>query len=168
MSWATPLPDAGGFSVQALYSRDLEVARELFASFKRMAQKDRDRLRIALHRLNLSLRKVRPVDRAIDLGICLEALFLGDMGSGSGELKFRMRVRAARYLRSDPDGRQTAFDLVGKLYDLRSEAVHAGRLKDEGSAHTTELLKEGSDLAASALQRMIREGFPDWQKVIHA
>lgn len=166
--WGTPLPDAESFSVEPLDSRALELASELVQSFKRLGQKDSDRVRIALHRLNLSLRKVRPVDRAIDLGICLESLFLSDTGSGSGELKFRMRLRAARYLGLNADEREQIYDFVGELYDLRSEAVHSGRLKkDEGSLGIRDALQKGTNLGAKTLQRVIREGFPDWEKLIH-
>lgn len=168
VGWGTPLPDAESFSVEPLDSRALELASELVQSFKRLGQKDSDRVRIALHRLNLSLRKVRPVDRAIDLGICLESLFLSDTGSGSGELKFRMRLRAARYLGLNADEREQIYDFVGELYDLRSEAVHSGRLKkDEGSLGIRDALQKGTNLGAKTLQRVIREGFPDWEKLIH-
>jgi len=160
--------DSNPASFRGLTSDDLQTVRALRTFFASGTKREKDHLRVALDRLNRSLRGVVPVDKAIDLGICLEAIFLNEPEM-TGELSFRLRVRASRYLATDAGERDRISDAMGVLYGLRSEAVHAGRFRRmviNGTPVAT-VLENGAQLAATAIRKMILEGLPDWQKVIH-
>jgi len=142
-----------------------EVAKQLVEEFQLLKKKDL--LRLAMQRLNLAMRRISPVDRAIDLGIVLESLFLNDLDGDRGELSFRLRVRASRYLEDSLEERSKTFKLVGDLYTLRSKAVHTGKMPPaRGGVKNSELLQKGFDLAAATIKRFILEGIPDWNNVI--
>ena len=162
LTWSMQI-DSGypGTPVRRLTSEDLRRVQELRRMFASAKPKDKDHLRVALDRLNRSLRRVPPVDRAIDLGICLEALFLNDRAK-----RFRLRRRASRYLATDAKERERISDAMEVLYGLRSDAVHTGRLDlDKEGVPVSTWLEYGTDLAATTLRKMIREGVPDWRKV---
>lgn len=178
-SWLEP-PDwapvlTGGYSMPHLEGiprrhdwpgTGCEQARSLYGLFVKLEESLRARLRLAMQRLNTAMRRPSPVDAAVDLGIVLETLFLHDMQDARGELTYRLRVRAARYLGSDAGERRRLFGLLGDLYTVRSVAVHTGRVPDtiRGSG-TRELLDQGFSLAASTLVRFISQGDPDWDQV---
>jgi hypothetical protein len=93
--------------------------------YLRMDGQQRRSLDVALDRLNLARRRRSPGDKAIDAGICLEAL-LGD--DSPQELTYKLRLRAALLLGTTLDGRRKIRDDVRDLYDLRSSVVH-GRVR---------------------------------------
>lgn len=128
----------------------------------------RRHLRVALTRLNSAKRHVDVVEAAIDFGIAMEALFLADRGPDRGELGFTLRLRAARFLGTTPESRRDITKLFRELYDLRSKAVHTGRLhrpvKDYHKIQ--ELLAQGFAHVATAIRRIIKEGEPDWEAVV--
>lgn len=112
---------------------------------------------------------VDAADAAIDLGIALEVLYLGGTGSeGLGELTFRLRIRAARFLGTDEADKKRLFNLVGDLYRLRSKAVHEGKLAPDkpGGRSTKEMLSEGYAIAAETVRRFITDQEPNWDKVM--
>lgn len=113
------------------------------------------------------MRRLSPVDAAIDLGIVLETLFLQDRSDERAELTFRLQVRAARYLAADPQERRRIYTLVGNLYKLRSKATHRGRVGEKiRGVPVQDLLDQGFGLAAVTLGRLISTGDPDWDQVI--
>jgi hypothetical protein len=119
-----------------------------------------------MERLNSAMRRLSPADAAIDLGIVLEILFLQDINEPQ-ELTFRLRLRTARYLETDPQERRRVFDLLNDLYKARSSAVHTGHVEEKirGIPLQT-LLDQGFDIAATALERLIPSEDPDWHEVI--
>lgn len=144
-------------------------ARLVWEAFGGVDESRKSQLRLAMQRLGSAIRRPSPVDAAIDLGIVLEALFLHDAPDDRGELSYRLRVRAARYLGQDPDSRRQIFTLVGDLYSTRSIAAHTGQVpeKTRGSP-TSVLLDQGFSLAASAIRRFLLDGDPDWNRVTFA
>jgi hypothetical protein len=65
-------------------------------------------------------------DKIIDLLIAAEALFLSQ---AKGELSYRLRLNAARFLGADEGMRTQIFDDMGLAYDLRSGIVHGASIK---------------------------------------
>jgi hypothetical protein len=122
---------------------------------------------VPLKRLNASLRRKELVDSAIDLGIAIDALFLAEREPDRGELTFTLRLRAARFLEATEAGRREISRFFSTLYKLRSSAVHAGEISDSvDKVPARQLVQRGQELTATALQRMIVDGPPDWQKLI--
>lgn len=142
-------------------------AVEIFQAFRGLGHKQQTVLRLAMQRLNLAMRRTSLVDRAIDLGIALETLFLGDIGNERGELAFRLCIRAARYMGNDEEDRERIYLLVRDLYDLRSRAVHTGVVPTTTRNKTTdEVLNQGFSLTARTIAALARDGAPDWKNVI--
>jgi hypothetical protein len=129
-----------------------------------------DRIRLPIDRLNRSyLHGTNFVDASIDLGISIESLFAPTkMAEGIG---FAVRTRCARFLGSTPEERNGIVSKVKDVYDLRSRGVHSGRFDAKGSAkkwHDNEKVREaiqaGQSLIGSAIEKIVIQGEPDWEK----
>jgi len=139
-------------------------AQELHAAFIALSEKSKSSIRLPLERLNMAMRRISNVDAAIDLGIALESIFLNELGEDRGELTFRLKLRASRFLGSNLNERKKLFRIFGKLYELRSKAVHSGKLPDNlGKTPIKDILEEGFNLTAKAISKIILYGFPNWQ-----
>ena len=57
--------------------------------------------------------------------------------------------------------------LVRDVYTARSIAAHTGKLdqKLKKIGNTADLLQAGESIAAQAIQKLIREGEPDWEQL---
>lgn len=84
----------------------------------------------SLRRLNFALDRFRAEDELVDLLIAAESLFLSDVGSpaGRGELRFRLALRAGKFVQHINLSQPEVYDLMRKAYDVRSEVVHSGRV----------------------------------------
>jgi len=149
-----------GPTTQLSPEQGIEIGK-LLELFRALSQAHRDRLKVPLGRLNSAMRRRDPVDAAIDLGIALEAVFIPKEDE-RGEYTYKIRVRAAHFMGEDKATRNNIYGLAGKLYQLRSTAVHNGRLA-EGSR---EVLQEGYGLVGSALQKLLSNPSVDWKSVV--
>jgi hypothetical protein len=121
-------------------------------------------LRLGLDRFNSSYERTQPEDRLIDYWIALEALALRQ----EDELSYRVSLRLAYYLGTDPDERETIFAQLRSSYDARSRIVHgtAVPLVREICDATSELLRRAlakvvldpSSLDLAALDRAVARG----------
>ena len=144
---------------------DAKIAQEIVASYWQLDSSTREALRTPLERLNLAIRRVRVVDAAIDLGIALEALLLRDLPQ-DGPISYSMRLRGAWLWGGGAQGRKDTFQILKKVYDLRSKAVHKGQLPDKTTNQSS--LRKGNSICAGLIERVIRRsGFPDdWTEAI--
>lgn len=165
---AMTLPPLEGFSSVRAYPPDsCARARELFGAFCELNAGLQTRLRLVMQRLNRAMRRVVPVDASIDLGIAFEGLFLANMPDERGEMTFRLKTRAARFLADVEADRKGVFDLVGDLYGMRSRAVHTGAVGQMIRGRPVqEILEEGYSLTADAIRRFITHGEPNWNAVM--
>jgi hypothetical protein len=139
-------------------SRGLEIHRSqtLCGAYFRIPQERRERvLRIPLDRLHRVLRQGSIVDKAIDLGIALEALLLHDIKS-TEQLGFRLRLRGSLLLGGDLETRHQQMRSLRDVYVLRSTAVHQGRLEETERNRVT--LNEGLRICAKLLHLLIDRG----------
>ncbi len=67
-------------------------------------------------------------DRIVDLIIAAESLFLNDQGN-RGEQRFRLALRAAKFVESPRYDPRQVFALMREAYDIRSDLVHGGSIK---------------------------------------
>jgi hypothetical protein len=100
------------------------------------SEDDRGRLRLALERLIRSRSQLNPGNRAIDLAIALEVLF---MNVERDEHSYKISLRAARLLRTSLTDRRRVLLEVKRVYDLRSGMVHTGRAKDKWNIDNVQL-----------------------------
>jgi Apea-like HEPN len=87
------------------------------------AGQNANKMRLAVHRLNLSALRTTDEDGIVDAMIAFEAL----LGSGNQEMTHKVATRlAALYKISDPPRASEAFREMKKLYEFRSKVVHGG------------------------------------------
>jgi hypothetical protein len=100
----------------------------VFAAYRQLNKGDQQRINLALERMIRSRCQHFSGNRAIDLAIALEVLF---MNAERDEHSYKISLRAARLIRGDPQARQRTFMEVRRLYDMRSSMVHTGHVKNE-------------------------------------
>ena len=116
------------------------------------------------------------VDRMIDLGIALEALYLMDTDEKT-ELSFRLRLHAAWHLGKDEEDRRRLMKEFGEIYDWRSKVVHTGKLPEKRvgrrkrkpftSEEVKQFIGRAQDLCRDSIMKILEDGkFPDWNNVI--
>jgi hypothetical protein len=148
-AWSSYGPEFFGVEAEAP-AQEIEALAGDYFSIE--ASKRSKVLRIPLDRLSRAGRERDLADRAIDLGIALESLLLHDTGSTS-ELRFRLSYRGAWLLGNDAETRLEVQQSLVKLYDLRSQAVHAGFIKEPPEAAAT--LKRAAEICRALIHRVI-------------
>ena len=105
-----------------------------------------------------------PVDVFVNLGTALESLYLNDTGY-TGELRFRMALRAAWYLGNDTVDRSSRFADFKTIYDRRSKAVHTGNLTQNERA--PEFMANAQELCRESIVKIIEDGeLPNWDQLV--
>jgi hypothetical protein len=79
------------------------------------------------------------------------------------ELRFRISAYVAAYLRERGNGRLNLYKRMKKLYDLRSKAVHGGKLSDDDIA---DHVKEVREILAECLVKIVQNGSIPSQDVL--
>lgn len=143
---------------------DIQKAMSLYKIRKNLGSEVTQKLRVPIDRWRKSKMDGDPVDAFINLGTALESLYLNDAGN-SGELRFRLAIRAAWHLGSGRVERSSLFDDFKKIYDRRSKAVHTGNLaKNE---RTPEFVANAQELCLRAIVKIIEDGdFPTWDDMV--
>ena len=101
-------------------------------------------------------------DRILDVAIALEQMYELDQG----EISFKLKIRAACFLKSETKDRLSVFKKVGQLYDARSGIVHR-RNKEPSRASKRDAFEAGFDVARESVTKLLREGRPpSWNEVI--
>jgi hypothetical protein len=108
----------------------------VFAAYRLLKKSDQRRINLALERMIRARCQFVSGNRAIDLAIALEVLF---MNTDGGEHSYKISLRAARLIREDSAARQRVFMDVRRLYDMRSSMVHTGHVKNEYSLDVTKV-----------------------------
>ena len=109
----------------------------------------------------------RDVDKMIDLGIAFESLYL----SGRKNLSRKFRRRASWFLKKDEVHRKALKEKFEKIYDLRCDAVHEGKLPRDvevcgKSIPISEFIEQAQSLCQQSILKIIKDAqFPDWAKI---
>jgi len=152
----------------ALAKPEIDLFPSVVQSFFRLREDVRRELLVSIHRLNQAVRHTDPVERAIDLGIALEALLLSDADEKT-QLTLQFRLRGAWLLGSSAVERLELSNKLKELYACRSKAVHAGIIgtKPGDVQKRIALLNEGLTICRRAILAVIeRGGFPDWNSLV--
>ena len=104
-----------------------EDAAELKVIFTYLINEKDSRFIVAQRRLSLGIERKELEDRLIDYMIGLEALYLPD---GNQELSFRLSLRLAFLLYSEPAERKKTYYFVREMYNTRSDIVHGSKQHD--------------------------------------
>jgi hypothetical protein len=164
----TSIGGAESFPMPGKHASYIEVERlpQLFSIFR----KQNATISLAIRQLESSRRRLSDVERAIDLGICLEVLLMSG-AKENGEIGYKLSTRAAWLIGETPDKREEAYEAARILYNRRSSAAHTGALRarqnmEEEEAHIAEF-KKFDVLCASLIVHLAERGFPkDWKSVV--
>ena len=133
-----------------------------------------EKLQIPINRWIKSKAEDNPVDKMIDLGIALEALYVpAKVPSKSRKIVYNLKKNASRYLGTNKDDQEKLEKKFKVIYDCRCDAVHEGRLKEkieiEKDKHVpqSEFITEAQDLCRQSIMKILEDGkFPDWNNLI--
>jgi hypothetical protein len=141
-----------------------ESAAGLLTAYRCVGKDDQGRITLALQRLIRSRSQNNPGNRAIDLAIALEVLF---MNADQGEHSYKISLRLARLLGGTLAVRRAAFIETRKVYDIRSEMVHSGSAKNDRPVDGVkrsayDLVEAGDVRCAHAIRKFLDLGrIPD-------
>ncbi|PQV50666.1 HEPN domain-containing protein [Paraburkholderia sp. BL21I4N1] len=154
-------------SITEIHDEDIEEYRTIVNDYFRLSSKVKMFISTPLVRLNLAIKHISEVEKAIDLGIAMESLFLSDSDKNS-PIALPLRLRGAWLLGETQADRDILFKKFQKLYDLRSSAVHSGSLgKNNPKSPNSDLLAGGVELCVSAIRKIIKNGeVPEWTNLL--
>lgn len=167
---------------QELFGDSIEVGETQIEEAKCLYKKLIDpnssvagKLQIPIDRWIKSNANKDSIDKIIDLGIALEALYLSE---GTREqLSFQFRLRASWHLGKNKKHRKKLIDEFQAIYILRSKVVHNGSVpnkiqirKGEEPIATSEFIPRAQDLCRDSIIKILEDGeFPDddyWKDLI--
>ena len=162
--------DLSGSSVRVGKSQ-IEEAKRIYDEFTRFNEKDKEKLRTVINRWIKSKTSQEDVDSMIDLGIAFESLYVPD---SSGEITFKLGVRAALHLRDDLANRKALKKTFGEIYSWRSTAVHTGELPNKTrntpftQEEVDEFIEEAQNYCRDSILKILKEGkFPaNWDDLM--
>ena len=155
----------------------IEKARCLYKRLVGFDSNDRDRLQIAIDRWIKSIAPESDVDKMIDLGIALEALYVSEPHPERKGIDWQIRHHASAYLKTDACPQETLKKKFQEIYRWRSAAVHKGRLprkkisETKKSPYTREemekFVQRAQNLCQKSIRKILDEGkFTDWDSLI--
>ena len=157
---------------------EIEKAKCLYKRLVDLDSNDREKLQIPIDRWIKSktdkmtigeITNENPIDKIIDLGIALEALYV----TSHRKIGKRLRDRASWYLGKDNEDQAKLNKEFKEIYEWRSKAVHTGELpnKTEKIPFTTDEIRNFIDrtqnLCRKSIKKILDDGkFPDWNSLI--
>ncbi len=167
-SWRTR-PRIGNFP--EVGQHEIEEAKHLYQILVKLNSEIQEKLQIPIDRWLKSKGNKDTIDKIIDLGIALEALYLSE---GTREqLTLQFRLRASWHLGKNKKHRKKLIDEFKAIYDLRSQAVHSGevpkriKMRKGESLPTSEFITKAQDLCRDSILKILEDGeFPDWNDLI--
>jgi hypothetical protein len=147
---------------------DATEAQSLIHDFLALSEETKQKLRVALHRLNMAQRRGGIGDRAVELCIALEIL-LGD--EGHDDVAHKAAIRSALLLGGEAEERLINADVIRMTYGFRREFVRQGN-EPSGKKERNGLKIPVAAIVDSAVQLGIavariviqRGGIPDWRR----
>ncbi len=150
---------------------EIDEAKRLYEVLVNLDSNIGEKLQIPIDRWIKSKTGGNPIDKIIDLGIALEALYIPD--GGSGEITFKLAARATWHLGRDKEHRKKLKKEFTQIYDWRSKAVHTGALptKKKRKPFTEEevvkFIQRAQHLCRQSIMKILEEGkFPEWNDLI--
>lgn len=149
-------------------SLDSVEASDIVQAYLALPAGTRNKVRVALKRLNQAQRRHNVGDRAVEISIALETL-LGD--NANTEMTHKIKVRSVRLLGGSNEFRQKNASIISKTYNIRSKLVHMG-IADAASSETvcgqtmsaSDIINHAITMCADLTKIIIRRGsIPDWK-----
>ncbi len=141
----------------------LKEADKYLQIYSHLERSKKKYLNITLDRLNRVGYIFNYQDKAIDLRICMESLFLGADNNDHQQLRYRIALRAAKFLGKSTSERKELFKDFKDCYDLTSTVIHQGVFPNKKSPA---LIDKIAGLVKIALIKIMENnGNIDWQDV---
>ncbi len=144
-----------------LFTKDVaENLKMLLCKYMAIPEDLRLPIEISIFRLSTSMNSFRLVDKAIDLGIALEALLVDE--NSTTKKAAQVRSVGSRLVPKVRDFKVRS--VIHTVYGIRSDAVHRGKIKDaysldsKGVIPTSELLMLGVEVLQLCLIEIIKSG----------
>lgn len=137
----------------------LTQADGILKQFIALDSATKSKLKISIEHLNGYYSGSLMVDRAIDLRVCMESIFLTD--GNKEQLRYSLALRAALFLGENPEEKININKLYKKAYDVTSTAVHNGKMPTKN----VESLNEAASYSRKAILKIIEKGKVEWGKV---
>ena len=167
VAWPRP-PDR--FRIRKPASEDdIEKANCLYERLVAFDSGGRNKLQLAIDRWIKSIAPESDVDKMIDLGIALEALYVTD---GGGDTTYKLAIRAARHLGKDKKDREDLLAKFKQIYKCRSKAVHAGHVDTtvkfgKEKISRSKFITHAQDLCLRSITKILDKGkFTNWDSLI--
>lgn len=144
---------------------EITAHQDVYLAYLRMPDKAKKILDVSLHRLNEAIKHLEPVDRALDLGIALESLFLSGEKSRA-DIGLKVRRRGAWLLGETAEAHEEILTELKTIYDLRSCAAHSGSFASarRTTPEVERVLLSGISLCSAAILKIVRLGqIPQWK-----
>lgn len=138
---------------------EMKRADHLLEKLSKLPDALKSRLLMSIDKLNGYCSGASLVDKAIDLRVCLESIFLGD--GNKEQLRYTLSLRAALFLGGTLDEKKEIMKIIKGAYDVTSTAVHTGKLPSK----KVDFLPKAAAIARQAIIKIIDEGAVDWQEI---
>lgn len=144
-----------------------EEAQQNVQGYLALHGNTRDKVRVALQRLNQAQRRHSVGDRAVELSIAFETL-LGD--NGNTEMTHKIKVRSVRLIGGSDEVRMRNAAVINKAYKIRSALVHTGHVNDAQSEgicgqkmSVSDIMDHTTMMCVDLIKIIIRRGsIPNW------
>lgn len=155
---------------------EINEAKSLYEKLINPSSNVAGKLQISIDRWIKSKTSKTAVDKVIDLGIAFESIYLSDINETT-ELSFRLRLRAAWYLKEKKEDRKALMKEFTEIYRWRSSVVHTGKLPKKElnnkkkrpftQQEITEFITNAQNLCQQSIIKILEDGeFPDWNNLI--
>ena len=142
-------------------------APELVQRYRELEPSLKNRVRVALERLQQSLIRDAPADSTLEISIALESLLSSDSDRG----KSTISLRASLLLPENLEGRVRARATLEAAFKMRNRLVHQGETKTEvdvkgqGQTSAKEVAGRAANITALVTKRIIMSGsLPKWNQ----
>lgn len=149
-----------------------KIVDDLLISFKKLKHKEQESIAAVIRRFSQVKWRSNIDDKFLDLGICLEMLLLNNLNKQErpDQLSLTFRLRGSWFLATNYQERLEFYDILKRVYNLRSEIAHNGYSRSLAKTKPTEvndLLNKGMALAENLIQSIISKGYPkNWDDLI--
>ncbi|HEY9084128.1 MAG TPA: hypothetical protein VIN73_12410 [Vicingaceae bacterium] len=158
-SWST-LPSFKPPLGPSILEIEFRRADEFIKSFDKLSEEFQHRLLISLDKLNDYGSGNLLENRAIDLRVCIESIFLAD--GNKEQLRYRVSLRAALLLGKSTEEKHEIFNTIKSAYDITSTVIHNGKFS---KSNDLKLLKSAAEYCRKAIVYLITNGPVDWQSL---
>ena len=142
---------------------ELNEANRILERYELLDEKMRKSIHVSIERLNGYCSSSNIIERAVNIRICLESIFL--KGDESNEIANTLALRTSRLTAQTLEERKEKYKLIKECYSLTSKAVHRGNIPDKKIKNISKL-DEVAELARKVIILKIENGKEfDWKEI---